>query len=59
MRKIYKFNNDKIETAWIGGTAPVPDGWYLDVNEAREQHDLADVIEVMPKRRGRPPKDKV
>lgn len=36
MRKIFKSENDSILTAWIGGTAPVPAGWFLDVNTAKE-----------------------
>lgn len=39
MRKVYKFNGEGFDEAWIGKTAPVPDGWYLDANSAREAID--------------------
>jgi len=39
MRKIYKFNGEGFDEAWIGKTAPVPDGWYLDASSAREVKD--------------------
>jgi hypothetical protein len=64
MRKVYKFNGEGFDVAWIGKTAPVPEGWYLDANSAREAIDPvkpAPEAEVTtetaaPRRLGRPPK---
>lgn len=37
MRKIYKaINRNETAQAWIGNSAPVPDGWFLDVNSAKD-----------------------
>lgn len=36
MRKIFKAESDNISVAWIGSSAPVPAGWFLDVNTAKD-----------------------
>lgn len=39
MRKIYQALGKDVSEAWIGVTAPVPNGWHLDVNSAMEAKD--------------------
>lgn len=36
MRKIYGKGKDGIATAWIGESAPIPDGWSTDINAIKE-----------------------
>lgn len=36
MRRIYKAEQDEMAVAWIGESAPVPDGWHLDINKATQ-----------------------
>jgi hypothetical protein len=36
MRKIYGKGKDGIATAWIGESAPIPDGWSTDINAITE-----------------------
>ena len=61
MRKIYNMDGLNISEAWIGGSAPVPDGWHLDVNTAMEKNKpssdkLSEMAIEKPKKRGRPRK---
>lgn len=64
MRKILKADGNVVSEAWIGGSAPIPDGWHLDINSAMDAKQVepvappppenADEEAPMPKRRGRP-----
>jgi hypothetical protein len=36
MRKIYRSADDVVSVAWIGQSAPIPAGWFLDINSAKE-----------------------
>jgi len=71
MRKIYNIVGTNVSEAWIGQTAPVPDGWHLDTASAlAARTDRREVDRVVmtnnqpdmneafspPRKRGRPKK---
>lgn len=67
MKQIFNIDGDVVSDAWIGESAPMPDGWYADVNTAMKANkankpapvDSAgdDAAPDAPKKRGRPRKD--
>lgn len=63
MRKVYRFNGNGFDVAWIGKTAPIPSGWHLDTEVAKTGYEGGMIGElenndIKPiKKRGRPRKE--
>lgn len=49
MRQIFKAGHP---VAWIGDSAPVPDGWHIDANKALEYEPRKEVIKNADEEKG-------
>lgn len=59
MRKIWKFDVDGMKVAWIGESAPVPEDWHTNEQNAKDAHkfppaeEKAEVTGGFSRKRGR------